>query len=229
MVTGSLWDAAHTGIGALEGGSVTAVFDERDLPIELQILDSEGQVVSRFVRTYDASGRMIEENQIQENPALMIEKSGGLDDEELEAMNKAMKAMMSGKSGTGKSFTYDSQGRVTEVRDRNWALDTVTTTSYNEHGDKSEERSTTRSNLAYPHSVAYTLDEDGTLIPDRREGVPDPPPDLERTRRTITEYRYVYDQNGNWTERTVVFREVVNGSSESGGSSPAYRRTLTYF
>ena len=73
MVGGSLWDAAQTGIGAVEGGSVTTVFDERDLPIELQILDSEGRVVSRFVRTYDANGRIMEENQIQENPALGFE------------------------------------------------------------------------------------------------------------------------------------------------------------
>jgi len=234
MVVGtSPWDAAQSGIGALEGGSVTILFDERDLPIELQILDSEKRVVSRFIRTYDANGRIMQENQIQENPALGFEmRLGERDDKELEAMNKAMKAMMSGKNGTGKSFTYDSQGRVAEVQDRNWALDTVTTTSYNEHGDKSEERSTARNNLAYPHSVAYTIDEDGTLVPDRREEVSDPPPvpdeeipdpGPERTRLTITEYRYEYDQNGNWTERTVVNRE------ESYEQSTVYRRTLTYF
>ena len=107
------------------------------------------------------------------------------------------------------SFVYDSQGRVTEVRDRNWALDTVTTTSYNERGDKSEERMTARSNLAHPiGDVAFTIAEDGTIIPDRREGVSDPPPnpdegelppELERTRWTIIEHRYEYDQNGNWT------------------------------
>ena len=56
-----------------------------------------------------------------------------LDDKQLEAMNKAMKSMLSGRSGTGKSYTYDPQGRVIEVRDRNFALDTVTTTKYNEH------------------------------------------------------------------------------------------------
>jgi len=83
-----------------------------------------------------------------------------------------------------------------------------------------------------PNSVAYTIDEDGTLVPDRREEVSDPPPvpdeeipdpGPERTRLTITEYRYEYDQNGNWTERTVVNRE------ESYEQSTVYRRTLTYF
>jgi YD repeat-containing protein len=220
----SPWDAAQRGIGAFERGSVTTLFDERDLPIEVQILDSEKRVVSRFIRAYDASGRIMEENQIQENPALMFEgRSGELDDKQLEAMNKGLRSMMSGKNGTGKSFTYDPQGRVTEVRDRNWASDTVTTTTYNEHGDIIEERQTIRSNLAYPHSVAYTIDEDGTLIPDRPNGVPDPPPPPERTVLNITEYRYEYDQNGNWTERTVVNRQ------ESYEQSTVYRRTLTYF
>jgi len=201
----SLWDAAQS--GALEGGSVTTLYDDRDLPIELQILSSEGRVVSRFIRTYDANGRIMEENQIQENP---------------EAMNKAMKAMMSGKNGTRKSFTYDSQGRVTEMRDRNSASDSVTTTSYNEHGDKSEEHMTTTGNLAFPD--AYTINEDCTLIPDFYP----PPPVPERTLLIITEYRYEYDQYGNWTERTVVYRQEVN-PSESGEYSIVYRRTLTYF
>jgi YD repeat-containing protein len=233
----SPWDAAQRGIGAFERGSVTTLFDERNLPIELQFLDSEGRVVSRLIRTYDTNGRIMEENQIQENPALLMaerfsaEERAGLDDKQLEAMNKAMKAMMSGKNGTGTSFVYDSQGRVTEVRDRNSASDTVTTTSYNERGAISEERKTTTSNLAYPAGVAYTINDEGALIPDRndegtlnrREGVSDRPPVTERTLLDVIEYRYEYDQNGNWTERTVVNRQ------ESYEQSTVYRRTLTYF
>ena len=113
------------------------------------------------------------------------------------------------------------------MRDRNWGLDTVTTTSYSERGDISEQRMTATSNLAFPIGGAFTIGEDGTLIPDRREGVSDPPRDpdgaLERTRRTITEYRYKYDKNGNWTEQTVVSRE------ESYEQSTVHLRTLTYF
>jgi hypothetical protein len=229
MVAGSMWDATQTGIGAFEGGSVTTVFDERGLPIELQILDSEGRVVSRFVRTYDASGRIIGENQIQDNPAPTSGILSELNDKQLETW----KSLFRGKNGTGVSFVYDSQGRVTEMRDRNWGLDTVTTTSYNERGDISEQRMTATSNLAFPIGGAFSIGEDGTIIPDRREGVSEPPPDpegdLERVRRTITEYRYEYEQNGNWTERTIVFRQVVDGSSESGEYSTVYRRALTYF
>ena len=54
------------------------------------------------------------------------------------------------------------------------------------------------------------------------------PLDLEQTLVTITKYRYEYDQNANWTERTTVSRQVVD-SSESGEHSTVHRRTLTYF
>lgn len=75
-------------------------------------------------------------------------------------------------------------------------------------------------------SGAFSIGEDATIIPDHREG--DPLPDLERTTRTISEYRYEYDEYGNWTERTLVCRHVVDGS-ELGERSAVDRRTLTYF
>jgi len=162
-VMGSLWDAAQTGVGAVEGGSVTTVFDERDLPIELQILNSDGRVVRRFVRSYDANGRITEESQIEDHPELASEMVSEFNDKQLETW----KSLFRGRNGTGRSFTYDPQGRVTEVRDRNWGLDTVTTTSYNEHGDVREERTTTSSNLAFPiMGGSFSIGEDGTLIPD---------------------------------------------------------------
>jgi hypothetical protein len=116
---------------------------------------------------------MMEENQIRENPALLMvngfsaEERAELDDKQLEAMNKAMKSMLGGRSGTGKLYTYDPQGRVTEVRDRNFALNMITTTNHNEHGDKSEERRTLAENTVLPVGVAYSVGENGTLIPRR--------------------------------------------------------------
>jgi len=155
MFGGSPWDAAQAGFGVHAGGKVTTIYGENDKPTEAQVHDAEGRIVSRLVRIYDANGRIMEENQIQENPALLMvdefsaEQQVALDDKQLEAMNKAMKSMLSGRSGTRKTYTYDPQGRVKEVRDRNFALDTVTTTSYNEHGDKSEERMTLTDNTAF--------------------------------------------------------------------------------
>ncbi len=225
--TDSLWDAAQRGVGVTTGGSVTTLYDDRDLPTEVQILDSEGRVISRFIRTYDVNGRIMEENQIQENPALLmverfsVEQRVELGDKQLDAMNKAMKSMLSGRSGTGKSYTYDPQGRVAEVRDRNFAMDRVTTTSYNEHGDKSEERTTLTGNTAFPVGVPYSINENGALIPP--EAASDAPSVPELPTLDIIEYRYEYDQYGNWTEQAVVHR------SESNEYSTVHRRTLTYY
>ena len=227
ITTESLWDAAQMGIGVPTGGSVTTLYNDRDLPIEEQILDSEGRVVSRFNRTYDANGRIMEENQIQENPALLMaerfsaEQRVQLDDKQLEAMNRALKLMLSGRSGTGKSYTYDSQGRVTEVRDRNFAMDRVTTTTYNEHGDKSEERMTLTGNTAIPVGVEYSINENGALIPTK--AVSEAPSFPELPNLDIIEYRYEYDHYGNWTEQAVIHR------LESNEYSTVYRRTLTYY
>lgn len=226
MFGGSPWDAAQAGFGVPAGGNVTTIYGENDKPTEAQVHDAEGRIVSRLVRTYDANGRIMEENQIQENPALLMvdrfsaEQRVELDDKQLEAMNKAMKSMLSGRSGTGKTYTYDPQGRVKEVRDRNFALDTVTTTSYNEHGDKSEERMALTDNTAFPVGVAYSMDENGTLIPEKVSNTPSVP---EPPKLDIIEYRYEYDQYGNWTEQTVVHR------SESNEYSTVRHRTLTYY
>ena len=200
-------------------------YDEAGKVKEIRVANGKGNLTSsRYDQqgrwtTYDADGRIMEENQIQANPAPTLPVE--LNDKQVEAVNKAMKSMMSGKKGTGRSFVYDSQGRVTEMRDRNFALDTVTTTSYNEHGDKSEERVTQTSNLAHPELLAFSIGEDGTIIPDL---------DLEGTSRaTIFEFRYEYDQYGNWTERTTTYSLQLVDGRESGESSTVDHRTLTYF
>ena len=55
MFLGSTWDAAlGAGIGVPVGGRVTTIYDENEQPTEAQILDADGQVVIRFVRTYNA-------------------------------------------------------------------------------------------------------------------------------------------------------------------------------
>jgi hypothetical protein len=226
--TDSFWTGAENGIGVPIGGSVTTLHDERDLPVERRILDGAGRLLSRFVRKYDANGRILEEHQILENPALLMaerlsaERAVELDDKRLEAMNKAMKLMLGGKTGTGKWYTYDSQGREIEVLDRNFVMETVTTTSYNENGDKSEVRITRKDNSAFPAGVPFTVGEDGALVP--TEAVPDgsslPSMVLEPT---ITEYRYQYGPFGNWTQETSVHRAGANEYSS------VRRHVLTYY
>jgi antitoxin component YwqK of YwqJK toxin-antitoxin module len=164
-------------------------YDEAGKLKEIRHTDGKGNLTSsRYDQQgrwthYDANGRVIEENQVQENAAPTFR----FNHEQLEAINKAIESKMSGKRGTGR---YDSQGRVIEECET--ATGIVTKTSYNERGDKSEERVT--------HNE-------------------------EQTR--ITEYRYKYDQYGNWTERTTTHRMQL--FHEAVVVSGVDRRTLTYF
>ncbi len=222
------WDAALAGGGVPVGGKTITTFNENDQPTEVQISDSQGRIVTRIVRSYDANGRIIEEKQIQENPVLMFADKFGSEGRpqptaaQLEAMSKAMKQMMGGRNGTGTSYSYDAQGRVTEKRERNSWFDKVTTTSYNEHGDKSVEVDATTDNSTFPFGVAFSVDESGTIIPDNRGAEPRKLPDLFLDETKVS-YVYKYDSYGNWTEQT------MNRSSKLGEASSICHRKLTYY
>jgi YD repeat-containing protein len=222
---GSPWDlAVEVGIGASVGGHITTIYDGNQ-PTEAQIYDSDGLIVSRIVRSYDADGRIIEEKQIQENPAWLFadrfsaEERAQLNDKQLEAMNKATKSMLSGRSGTGISYAYDAQGRVTKIHDRNFALEKVSTISYNEHGDRSAVHDTIPVNSTVPVGVPFSVDENGTLIPSNPAAEPTEFPEISGEVR----YTYQYDSYGNWTEQT------AHQSSTPEGSLSVRHRTLTYY
>jgi hypothetical protein len=226
----SPWDiAAGFGGGVPIGGNITTIYNDNDQPTEAQLRDSQGDILTRIVRNYDANGRLFEEKSVLENPALMVAATSGIEGQpqataaQLEAMNKAMKQMMGGQSGTGTTYGYDAQGRVTEMRVRNFIFDKVTTTSYNEHGDKSVEVDATTDNSSFPFGTAFSVDESGTIIPDNRGAEPPRLPDLFFDETKVS-YAYQYDSYGNWTQQT------VNRSSKLGGkaSSTSYR-TLTYY
>src|SRR5271167_547315 len=226
---GSAWDAAvRAGIGVPVGGNIITICNSNDQPTEAQLRDGQGRIVTRIVRSYDANGRLIEEKQIQENPALMFAATSGIEGQpqataaQLEAINKAMKQMMGGRNGTGTSYSYDAQGRVTEMRERNFAFDKVTTTSYNEHGDKSTERESVADNSTVPVGVVFSTDENGTLVQSNPDAKPTEFP-VEMFDGHKVQYAYQYDSYGNWTQQT------VNHSTKFGEASSICHRTLTYY
>jgi hypothetical protein len=98
------------------------IYNDRDQETELQIRDAEDRLVSRVVRSYDPYGPIMEEKQIQENPALIFGDKFGLEGRpqptaaQLEAVNRAMKLMLRGRNGTGISYAYDAQGRMRKPR-----------------------------------------------------------------------------------------------------------------
>lgn len=224
----SPWDiAAGFGGGVPVSGSIMTIYNNNDQPTEAQLRDSQGRIVTRIVRTYDVNGQLVEEKPVLENPALMFVGTSGIEGQpqpstaQLEGVNKAMRVMMGGRNATGTSYGYDDQGRVTEMRVRSFMFEKVTTTNYNEHGDKSSEVDVTSDNSNFPFGTAVSVDESGTIIPDSRGAAPKLP-DLFFDETKVS-YDYQYDSYGNWTEQT------VNRSSKLGQASSICHRELTYY
>jgi hypothetical protein len=203
----SAWNAADSGAGVPIGGSIVSIYDGHDAPAEARDLDPGGQTVTRFVRTFDANGRVVEENQEQENPWLMFaemfsaEDRAKLDDKRMEALNKGAKAMLSGLRGTGTTYAYDIRGRIIESRERNSVFEKITTILYNAQGNKAEEQTTITGNSVIPVGVEYSIDENGTFVPSRPDveglapaGVPEGNSEIH--------YSYQYDRYDNWVQRT---------------------------
>jgi hypothetical protein len=208
--------------------NIITIYNGNDQPTEAQLRDSQGRILTRIVRSYDANGRMIEEKQIQENPALIFFNKVGTEAQQqptaaqLEAINSHMKWMLGGRNGTGTSYSYDDQGRVTEIHERNFVVDKVTTTSYNEHGDKSAEVETMADNSTAPAGVHYSMDENGTFVQSNPDAKPTEFP-VEMFDGHKVQYAYQYDSYGNWTQQT------VNHSYKQGEASSTCHRTLTYY
>jgi hypothetical protein len=224
----SAWEAADSGAGVPIGGSIISIHDGHDGPAEARIVGPAGNLVTRFARTFDANGRVIEENQEQENPGLMFaerfssEGRSGIDDKEMEALNKAVKTMLSGLRGTGTTYAYDSRGRMIESRERNYIFEKITTILYNAQGDKSEERTTITSNSVIPVGVAFSIDEHGGFVPEQSQAGESSSAGFPSGESEI-HYSYQYDSYGNWVEQT------VNHSSRPDEPLSVHRRKLTYY
>src|SRR6266513_495679 len=228
MYSGSPWDAAvGAGIGVPVGGKVTTIYDDNNQPTEAQIRDAEEHIVSRFVRTYDANGRMVEEKPIWENPILLMldkfpdEERAQLSPEQIKQMNNEMGALLGGKAKAGTSYTYDAQNRITKMRERNMVFEKTTTILYNAQGDKAEERTTFTGNSVMPVGVPYSIDKDGTRVPS--EPVAEVPASAGVPEDSEIHYTYQYDSYGNWTEQTV--------NHGSGPDEPinVHHRKLSYY
>ena len=132
------------------GGSATTFYDEGDRPNEVHVRNTEGKLVSRAVRIYDAQGRVVEEKQILESPETMfpadalekmLEASGASSREELrEQLRGQLTKLMGGQAGPFSiAYSYDAQGRVNQTRRQIFNRKDMIETSYNEHGDMAAE------------------------------------------------------------------------------------------
>jgi hypothetical protein len=224
----SAWDAAGSGAGVPVGGSIVSIYDGHDQPTEARVLDPAGQTLTRFVRTFDSNGRVVEVNQERENPGLMFagmfsdEERAKLDDKGMEALNKGAKAMLSGLRGSGSSYSYDAHGRIVESRERNFAFEKITTILYNAQGDKSEERTAMTDNRACPGDASISIDENGSLVFEQSQAGESSSAGFPSEDSKLL-YRYQYDSYGNWVEQTVIH------DSRPDEPLSVNRRRLTYY
>jgi hypothetical protein len=225
--TGSAWDAARFGFGVPMGGTVTVSHDQNRRPVELQVRGADGDVVVRVVRSYNADGRTSEETPKLENPSALFldrmspEERSQLAPAYVKAMNKAMATMLRGRREAKKVYSYDAEGRVTQLRETNFAFEKTTTILYNGHGDVVEVNTTVAENAAVLHGVSYSVDEEGNLSSKEVQGATPQPPPLPPPEDF--HFSYQYDSYGNWTQETT--------TRGPGSAIPAgeRHRTLTYY
>lgn len=224
---GSPWDAAQMGSGVPSGGTVTTLYDQNDRPIEAQVHDAQGQVISRVLRTYGTHGQLSEETPTYENlaPAMLERMPAGMRDQmspdEIQALGKQMAFMMTGKVPAGTTYAYDSQNRLTSTRERNMIFDKSTNITYNEQGDKAEMRTTYAENSVIPVGVEYSVGAQGALIPAKPAIQQPPQPSLPEPE--VINYVYQYDAYGNWTQ------QIEINSAHSNQPPITRNRTITYY
>ncbi len=205
---GSPFEAADRPPNLPGGGSATTIYDEQDRPVEVQVRDQKGELISRALRTYDVQGHITEEKQVLASPETMIpadaraqllQESGA----SIEELREHLTNLMGGQAGPYSiAYGYDSQGRQTMLRRRIFNREEEIETTYNEHGDKTTE-------------ITRTISAGGT------KDEPLGPPEYSEAR-----YTYQYDDFGNWTEQAVSYRSSPDGAFQS---SIATRRTFTYY
>ena len=170
----------------------------------MRVLTADGQIVTHMVRKYDSDGRLLEEKTLEQNRCLLFldgmpaEQRALLGPEQIQAFAEQLNALE--PKNAGAKYTFDSEGRLTKMQERNFAFEHTKTRVYNEHGDKVEEREEFRENPA-------------TSTSNRLEG-------LRLPEGSVRRYAYKYDSHGNWIKRITTWGD--------GSSSSTTRRTLTY-
>jgi YD repeat-containing protein len=215
VAAGSPFEAVGMVPNLPDGGSVTTIYDEHDRPTEVQVRDTNDELVNRAVRTYDAQGHVLEEKQILDNPELMfppeararmLDESGLSPDDLRQELHTQITKFMADQSGPySVSYSYDTHDRLSHTSRRIFnSVDEIETT-YNERGD-------TESEITRSSRLGGQTDP---AIP-----AAGPPPFSE------VRYSYKYDHRNNWIEKSISSRSAPDAAFES---STAVKRTVTYY
>lgn len=213
---GSPFSNVEVGAGMPSGSSVTTIYNDRDQPTEARIYDEEGQLALRIIGSYDANGRVTEEKQIVENPELMIPaeiRAQILADPGASAaeLQNDLASLLGGPKGLysrSSHYQYDTQGRITTIQHQTSSLEQTTRTTYNDHGDKAEEHTTSSGHIGN----ASVTEEEGNISRS------------EPASQSDVRYEYLYDSFGNWIEQIVSSRS----SNDAFKISETISRTFSY-
>ncbi len=203
-------EGPHDELPIPHGGSLKIIYDETGRPIEIHTFGMKDQLLSKSIRSYDAGGRLIEQNQILENPiGLLTDRMpagaiGEMTEGQRDRLSRVINTIFAGKRGSGASYFYDADGRLTEVRQRTFILEIITTIRYNDHGDRVEARATFSPNNAIPPSGGR-IDQDGNFLPSQPEtdspSLANPFEGLGSPHLHSYDYEG-YDKHDNWIKRT---------------------------
>jgi hypothetical protein len=224
----SPWDTAARGGGVPIGGNATTLYDENNQATELQIRDADGTTIYKFVRTYNANGRVTQEKMILEDPTayfldnLPQVKRDKMTPEQLKIHVALSSFMMRGKSQVGVFYTFDDPNQLTKIVERNRVLEKTATITYNDQGDQVEMRATFADNAALPSGVPLGIDETGTPVVIDPRAKPNPPAMIPEA--YSIRYVYQYDGSGNWVQRI----RIVSTDSRPDESS-VLNRKLSYY
>ena len=206
---GSPFEAADRAPNLPGGGSATTVYDEHDRPTQVQVRNADGELVSRALRTYDAEGHVNEEKQILDDlvsmfpPEVrmkMLDESGLSPDQLRQELGAQLTNLMAGQADTySVSYRYDSSGHLVHTCRRIFNHLEEVETTYNEHGD-----------------VASEITRSTQLAGD----------DKSTASFSEVHYSYEYDQQGNWTVKTVSY---PSSSDAAFQPSTVSKRSLTYY
>ncbi len=196
----------------IPGGQAKTLFNERGQSVESQILDANGNLVNRLIRTYDENGRLTEsrytiENFLSSLPAeaqqqLMAESGAA---EEMAA--QLTKLLGEQRNFMRMTYTYDADGRLIEQHQyTGYAMEGTTTITYNDHSDKLEEHTFTT----------------GDPNPPRDSQSSEPQSSGPPAQESQVRYSYKYDTFGNWTEQAI-------SPFTSPNDATVTRRTIIFY
>jgi YD repeat-containing protein len=197
-----------------QGGMTKTLYDDSDRATELQICDSDGRIIQRFMRSYNDAGR------IAETKVVIEDMMGALPAKEREQLlaepgaAEELKSQLSALLGARRemfktSYSYNAEGQLAEKRDHlGYNLEMVAKFMYDNNGNKIEERTTT-SGDANPPSIE----------PASQDAIASP-------QESVATYNYKYDSHGNWIEQIA---RVKSGPDAPIQDSTVCRRTIFYY